>query len=120
MVLSPTNFLMSAVERIKTASVLAPLLVLDVICATLALIATLLFGVSSNWLWVAWTPFLICTVFTLGAYGYWSIVAPNRLQTEHYQLAQQRLFLIGDERDPNSAKLIESAPTSNTALTGQR
>ncbi|BCA04157.1 hypothetical protein BDHH15_47290 [Bradyrhizobium diazoefficiens] len=116
MVLSPTSPLMSAVERIKTASILAPLLVLDVICATLALLATPLIGVTNSLLWVAWIPFLICTAFTLASYVYWSMVAPNRLQTEHYQLAQQRLLLIGDERDPNSAKLINSAPTANNAI----
>jgi hypothetical protein len=112
----PPNLLMSAVERIKTASILAPLLVLDVICGALALTATPLIGVNSSWLWIAWSPFLLCVIATLAAYTYWSIVAPNRLQTEHYQLAQQKLQLIGDERDPNSSKLIDSLPTSNPVI----
>lgn len=74
MVLSPSNPLMS-VERIRTASVLAPLLVLNLISASVALIATPMIGTGSNWLWIA---FLLCFLCTLGAYCYWSIKAPIR------------------------------------------
>jgi hypothetical protein len=39
--------------------------------------------------------------------------------TENYQLEQQRINLIGDERNPG--KVIEGAPlTSNTAIMGSR
>jgi hypothetical protein len=116
----PNNPFMSAVERIHTASVLAPLLVLDVICAVLALSATPLIGTQSSWLWVAWAPLLVSFIYTLLAYAYWSVKAPNRLQTENYQLQHQRLLLIGDERDPNNVKIIEGTATSNTAVEGHR
>ena len=49
-----------------------------------------------------------------GAYIYWSIKSPDRLQTENYQPELQRT-LIGDERNPG--KVIEGAPlTSNTVI----
>lgn len=55
-------------------------------------------------------------MFTLGAYIYWSLAAPNRLQTERFQLEHQRMLLIGDERDPNDANMITAQVTANTHL----
>jgi hypothetical protein len=103
----------SAVECISTSSVLAPLLAIDVITGVVALVGS---GILSGSLLLGiWCVFGLCVIFTLYAYVYWSINAPDRLQTEQYQLAHRRL-LIGDERDPNSPKLIDSLPTANTAV----
>ena len=48
-----------------------------------------------------------------GAYIYWVIRGPDRLQTESYLLEQQRIKMIGDERDPG--KVVEGTMTANTA-----
>jgi hypothetical protein len=105
--------LISAVQRIQTSSVIAPLLAVLVITGVIALFGSLI--LSGALLVGIWALFGVSVLFTLAAYSYWSAKEPNRLQTENYQLAQQR-FLIGDERDPNSIKMIESQPTANTAL----
>jgi hypothetical protein len=65
--------------------------------------------------WVLWIIFVIWIVVIAAAYVYWSVVNPNRLQTENYQLEQQRIKLIGDERSPGKV-IEESALTSNTAM----
>ena len=52
-------------------------------------------------------------VAIFGAYIFWSIKSPDRLQTENYQLEQQRIKVIGDERHPG--KVIEGTLTANTA-----
>jgi hypothetical protein len=78
-----------------------------VITGVIALFGSLI--LSGALLMGIWALFGVCVLFTLAAYSYWSAKEPNRLQTEKYQLAQQRL-LIGDERDPNSIKMIESQP----------
>jgi hypothetical protein len=106
--------LISAIQRIKTSSILAPLLVLDIIMGVVALIGSAF--VPSPILETIWMVFIFCILFTLGAYAYWSYISPNRLQTERFQLEHQRLLVIGDERDPNSVKLIESAPSANTKV----
>jgi hypothetical protein len=104
--------LISAFQRIQTTSVLAPLFVPTIIVGVVGLIGSpFLPIVISGGLWIL---FGLCVLFTLGAYVYWSAKEPNRLQTERYQLEQKRLLLIGDERDPNSMKLIDSAPSANT------
>lgn len=108
--------LLSAIQRVKTASVLAPLLAFNVIIGTVALCATLLFDHKDPVLIALWCLFGICVFYTLGAYSFFAKSAPNRLQTEDYQLAHHRLNLIGDERNPNSAVLINSTLTSNAAM----
>jgi hypothetical protein len=106
--------LISAIQRIKTSNILAPLLVLDIIMGVVALIGSAF--VPSPILEAVWTMFFFCILFTLSAYAYWSYISPNRLQTERFQLEHQRLLLIGDERDPNSTKMIESTPSANTKV----
>jgi hypothetical protein len=110
--------LISAIKRIQTSSILAPLLVVDVIVGAVALFASLgkLVGLRELLLWCIWGLFGFCVLFTLASYIYWSWMQPNRLQTENYQLEHQRLVLIADERDPNSPKLIGSAPSANTVV----
>ena len=101
-----------------SSSILAPLLVVDVIVGAVALFASLgkLVGLPEPLLWSIWGLFGFCVLFTLSSYVYWSWAQPNRLQTENYQIEHQRLLLIGDERDPNSMKLIGSAPSANTKV----
>lgn len=106
--------LLSAVQRIKTASIIAPLLALDVIAGAVALIATPF--IPASLLLLPWMVFTACIAATLIAYLSFSIVDPNRLQTEDYQLAHHRIMLIGDERSPNDAKLIDAAPVANTQI----
>ena len=106
--------LISAVERIRTSSVIAPLLALDVIVGVIALIATLM--LPTNLLVWLWGLFGTCVLFTIVASIFCSFLGPHRLQTEQYQLDQRRLTLIGDERSPNSPKLIESTQSANTQV----
>jgi hypothetical protein len=108
------KLLSSAVQRIKTQSILAPLLALDVICGVMALGVTVMVGdtLLSRWIWVS---FGVSVAFTLVAYTYWSFREPERLQTEDYRLAREHLMLIGDERNPNSPELLEGRPVSKAA-----
>jgi hypothetical protein len=104
--------LISAIERINTANVIAPLFVVDIVVGVVALIGSAFIPAPIPI--ALWVLFGFCVLFTLGAYVYWSLRAPNRLQTERYQLEHQRMLLIGDERDPNSAKFITAQATANT------
>ena len=106
------------IERVRTGSALAPLLALTLICGAAALSISLslrLHG-SHSLMWCLWGLFGLCVVGTIGAYGWFAVCDPERLETEDYRLARHRLELIGDERDPNNEKLIEAAPTANTFL----
>jgi len=110
--------LISAIKRIQTSNILAPLLAADVITGVIALFASLteLAGLPEPLLWGVWGLFGLCILSTLIAYVYWSWRDPNRLQTERYQLEQQRLLLLGDERGPDSTKMIESTPSANVKV----
>jgi hypothetical protein len=78
--------------------------------------------------WISWAApnstasnvllglFTFCVVATVVAYGYFAIRHPERLQTEEFRLAKLRVGVLGDERDPNDAKVIEAAPTANPHL----
>ena len=105
----------SAVQRIKTASILAPLLALTAICGSAALLATIVLG-DSLLAWVLWSAFLLCVIASLSFYIYWSIRDPDRLQTEDYLLARRKIDLIGDERGPPAAKLIDESAISNPMI----
>jgi hypothetical protein len=63
--------------------------------------------------WMLWIFVMFFWVFGIGgAYILWSIVNPDRLQTEDYQ---KFLHVLTDERHPG--KTIEHAPlTSNTVV----
>jgi hypothetical protein len=110
----------SLIERVRTGSVVAPLLALTLICGVLAFSVTALPGPVDALVWCLWALFAICVAADLIAYTLFAIKDPDRLQTEDYRLARHRLDLIGDERDPNSEKLIEAAPTANTFLDAVR
>lgn len=112
---SPIGSLGSAVQRIKTTNILAPLLALTVICGFMALGLTFIIGPHILAV-LLWTLFALCVAGCLTAYVGWSFKDPDRLQTEDYQLARYQMQLIGDERDPNSAKMIDAAPIANTMI----
>lgn len=104
----------SVVKRIKTQSVLAPLLALVAICGVIALgVLWKLDGPLSNWGFGSIVA--ICVLYTMVWYAIWSLHDPDRLQTEDYHLAQQHMALIGDERNPNSPELLEGRSVSKTA-----
>jgi hypothetical protein len=107
--------LTSAVQRIKTSSVIAPLLAADAISGAVALAATFRLGAEAL-TWLVWGPFFGCVALTLIAYVFWSFREPNRLQTEDYQLERQRLDMLGDERDPNNPAVLRGPMTGNTAV----
>jgi predicted membrane channel-forming protein YqfA (hemolysin III family) len=107
--------LISIIEKIKTSSALAPLLALNVILGVVSLIATPMLR-GDLLLWFIWVVFFGSVFFTLAVYLFWAKKSPNRLQTEHYQLAHQRLLMIGDERNPHSRTTIEGELTSNTVV----
>lgn len=116
MVLDASQFapVISAVKRIQTSSIVAPLLAADVITGVIGLLGA--FVLPYPILYGVWVLFGLCVLSSLGSYAFWSWKEPNRLQTERYQLEHQRLLLVGDERDPNSPKLIESTPSANTVV----
>jgi hypothetical protein len=107
--------LIRTIGHLKTTSVLAPLSMPAGLIGIFATLMTVVGGPHHPLTWVLWIVFVIWIVVIAAAYVYWSVVNPNRLQTENYQLEQQRINLIGDERNPG--KVIESsALTSNTAM----
>jgi hypothetical protein len=108
----------SLIERVRTGSALAPILVLTLISAAAAFSTTVSHSLhgSDGLMWCLWGLFALCVVTALVVYCGFAINDPERLQTEDYRLARHRLDLIGDERDPNSDKLIEAPPTANTYL----
>jgi hypothetical protein len=99
--------------RLTTRSVLAPLSVPGGLIGTFALLMTPVAGPHHPLTWVLWIFFIIWMVGIGAAYIFWSIKNPDRLQTESYQLEQQRIRTIGDERHPG--KVIEGTLTANTA-----
>lgn len=105
----------SLIERVRTGSVLAPLLALTVICGSAAFGVTLRLGEAAltNCLWGL---FAFCVLATFGSYVGFALSDADRLQTEDYRLARHRLDVIGDERDPNDPKLLSATPTANTYL----
>lgn len=105
----------SLIERVRTGSVLAPLLALAVICGFAAFGVTLRLGETLLPICL-WTLFAFCVFATLVGFIGFALKDPDRLQTEDYRLARHRLELIGDERDPNDPKLLTTAPTANTHL----
>lgn len=103
----------SVIERVRTGSVLAPLLVMDVICGFAAFGVTLRLG-DNNLVWALWAFFALCMTASIAMFVAFAIKDPERLQTEDYRLARHKLDLIGDERDPNSPKMITEQVSANT------
>jgi hypothetical protein len=110
----PWGSLGSLIERVRTGSVLAPLLALTLIVGVAAFSIT--FSADLILVRALWLLFAFCVLATLLAYVVFAVKDPEKLQTEDYRLARHRLDLIGDERDPNDARLIEATPTANTHL----
>jgi hypothetical protein len=112
---SPSD-LIRTIGRFKTTSVLAPLLIGGIIIGLFASGMTMWVGPNHSLSWTLWIFVLTYwTVAICGAYAYWSVKEPDRLQTENYQLQQQRIRLVTDERHPG--KTIEHEPlTPNTAI----
>ena len=100
--------------RLTTKSVLAPLSVPAGLLGAFALLLTPIAGPHHPLTYILWIAFLVWMFGVIGtAYIYWSIKGPDRLQTENYQLEQQRIKVIGDERHPG--KVIEGTLTANPA-----
>jgi hypothetical protein len=100
--------------RLTTKSALAPLSVPGGLIGLFALLLTPVAGPHHPLTYVLWIAFLVWMFGGIGgAYIYWSIKGPDRLQTESYLLEQQRIKMIGDERHPG--KVIEAELTANTA-----
>jgi len=110
--------LIGTIGRFRTTSVLAPVLILLIIIAVVALLVTPFAGVDHLLTWILWIAFLAVGGVALLSFVIWQFVNPDRLQTEEYRLEQQRISIFGDERHPGAgAVLIDSAPlTSNTAI----
>ena len=108
-----TSDLVRIFGHFKTTSALSPLLVGGSILCLAAFGVTWLAGPSHPLTWMLWIFVMFFWVFGIGgAYILWSIVNPDRLQTEDYQ---KFLHVLTDERHPG--KTIEHAPlTSNTVV----
>jgi O-antigen/teichoic acid export membrane protein len=103
--------LIRTIGHLKTTSALAPLSVPAGLIGVFAVLMTIVGGPHHPLTWALWIFFIVWMVAIGGAYIFWSIKDPDRLQTENYQ----RIKIIGDERNPG--KVIEGAPlTSNTAV----
>lgn len=104
--------------RLTTRSALAPLSVPAGLIGSFALLMTPVAGPHHPLTYTLWIAFLVWVFGGIGsAYIYWSFKNPDRLQTESYQLEQQRMKVIGDERHPG--KVIEGAAlTANPMVTG--
>ena len=106
--------LIRTIGHLKTTSALAPLSMPAGLIGMFAVLMTIVGGPHHPLTWTLWIFFMVWMVAIGGAYIYWSIKSPDRLQTENYQPELQRT-LIGDERNPG--KVIEGAPlTSNTVI----
>jgi len=103
--------LYSLIERVRTGSIIAPLLALDLIVGVFASLMSM--GSNSSVTNGLWVLFTLCVIVTILAYTGWSIKEPDRLQTEDYRLARHRIDVIGDERNPNDPKVIEAKPIAN-------
>jgi hypothetical protein len=99
--------------RLTTRSVLALLSVPGGLIGAFALLLTPVAGPHHPLTYALWIFFIVWFIGIGGAYAYWSFKSPDRLQTESYLLEQQRIKMIGDERDPG--KVIEGTLTANTA-----
>src|SRR5262245_45317784 len=112
---NPTD-LIGTIRRFRTTSVLAPLLVAAIIIGVFASAVMMSAGPDHSLTWTLWIVFVVDLVLAGLGYVIWSIVDPNRLQTEEYQLEQQRIRgLLTDERHPG--KTIEHQRlTPNTAI----
>jgi hypothetical protein len=99
--------------RLTTRSVLAPLSVPGGLIGLFAFLLTPVAGPHHPLTYALWIFFIVWFIGIGGAYVFWSIKDPDRLQTESYQLEQQRMKTIGDERDPG--KVVEGTLTANTA-----
>jgi hypothetical protein len=107
--------LIRTIGHLKTTSALAPLSMPGGLIGVFAILMTIVGGPHHPLTWTLWIFFMLWFVGIFGAYIFWSNKSPDRLQTENYQLEQQRINLIGDERNPG--KVIEGAPLiSNTAM----
>jgi membrane protein implicated in regulation of membrane protease activity len=105
----------SAIQQVRTGSVLAPLLALSIITGMIALVATA--GVGDTFIArCLWALFALVVLTTIGSYIAWSFAAPDRLQTEDYRLERHRIDVIGDERNPKRMQVIDTVAvaTSNT------
>ncbi len=111
--------LLSAVQRIKTASVVAPLLALTAISGAAATGVTVILG-NTSLVWILWTIFCLCVLASIISYAFWTFKDPDRLQSEDFRLERHRLDLLGDERAPRNLKIIETTPTANTLLEAVR
>jgi hypothetical protein len=110
----PTD-LIGTIGRFRTTSVLAPLLVGAIIIGVFALGVTMWAGPDHPLTWTLWIAFLVYVGLGALAFIIFSFVNPDRLQTEEYQLEQQRIRVLTDERHPG--KTIEHETlTPNTAI----
>lgn len=101
----------SVVERVRTNSAMNPILWL---CG-----CSLPFTVAGS-IWAAFPVNLVflflvsVTILSgIGAYFVWMFKDPNRLQSEDYQLANQRMML-GDERSPGVTIIAGETMVANT------
>jgi hypothetical protein len=103
------------IGRLKTTSALSSLSMPGGLIGGFAILLTLVAGPHYPLTYTLWIFFIIWMLGIGAAYVFWSIKDPNRLQTENYQLQQQVIKVITDERHPG--KTIEHASlTSNTVV----
>jgi|SRR6516165_7501518 len=109
--------LIGTIGRFRTTSVVAPLYYPLVTIGLLAIPVTWWAGPDHLLTWMIWSFFFANILVIFGSFIFFLITNPERLQTEEYRLEQQRITLIGDERDPG--KVIDNIPlTPNTAIMG--
>jgi hypothetical protein len=98
-----------ALEKIKTNSAVNPLLWLAALVLPSSLMGA--YFLPEFRLMFA-SAMLTVIVAPIIAYFIWMFRDPNRLQSEDYQLAQQRL-LLGDDRNPGVVKAVQGQMVTN-------
>jgi hypothetical protein len=102
--------LAGAAAAFRRSGVLAPLIVIDICVALPALIL----GIWAGPLYQIYLMVVVGVLLgvTLLVYVGFAIFNPDRLHSEHYQIARQGYGLLGDERLPTRAiqNLISSVP----------
>lgn len=108
-----------ASKQVATKSALNPLLIICAIISLPALIALADPWFPASMRWLAGFALIVPVVAALGAYIYFMLTEPNRLQSEEFLIQQQSLAAqIVDNRTQEVIEVsaVSSALSANTSL----
>lgn len=105
----------AAVEKVRTNSALNPLLWLVAVTLPSGILGAICTDPPLRE--VCMSLAILPVIAALIAYFIWMFRDPTKLQSEHYQLEQQRITLLGDDRNLGRPPVIEGDLAANTVLT---